>query len=319
VLQIHQSTLSGLAREAVSQCASLPAVAAYNLLLYASCPIGEASSPFVLAFTEEAIQWQAPERPACLFMNHGEFINRSGIAGLDFLIAELQKKSDSNRACLSLVNMSDIVTSGDGPLPSFLLLQFGFPGPGLENIHIGAYLRASELSQHLPINIAEICRCLRIINSHFQDIVSFDLCIHAFRAYVQLDWGCLNRTELDLASSDDISLAVRNQDIRTLSWWIESKLAAETIVVWSGMELLAQELRQSQHLYDSEAVLHAETCVKQLKELHEYRLKRSRARALDDMSSTIRSELQALQKSLGWSKQDGTTGHGPAPATSNGA
>ena len=57
--------------------------------------------------------------PPALYMSHGEYIHRHG-DGIQYLIDQLVKKPTGNRAIISLIDMKDLIGSGDDPRPSAL-------------------------------------------------------------------------------------------------------------------------------------------------------------------------------------------------------
>lgn len=220
-----------------------------NLMISGVFLISEINSDFIRGFKDKAALWQAFERPTQLEFNHGEYIhkykNKHQKNGLEFFVSELKKKSDSNRAFWSLLDMSDIVNSGDNPIPSFLLLQVGFKqAPNNRELIVTAYYRALEVSEFLPINMAEICSVIEYINNSFShEIISFDLNILAFKAYVKQNFSCLQKAKIDLLQPEQIGMEVTLRNFDYIKELLKNKINTyESKIRTEGISFLSNSL-----------------------------------------------------------------------------
>lgn len=224
------STLDGFVREAEEQCKANATV--HNLFLYGELPISEFERPFGGIHFDEARMWQAPLRPEELHINHGEYIHAAG-DGIAYIIDQLAAKPDGNRALFSLLNMRQIVPSGDRPIPSFLILQFARVGAAL---YCTAYFRALEVSAFLPVNLTEIALIIREIRSRITELTSVKLCVHSFRAYSRPTFDRLRRAELDQQPLGTIALRVAAKDKDTIRHWLEAKKAESSVMDTHGLD-----------------------------------------------------------------------------------
>ena len=103
-----------------------------------------------------AEKWQCKEVPEDLYYNHGEYMNKNSCDSIEYIIKQLKNKSTSNRAVIPLINIEDVLKSGDDFLPSLNIIQFGFKEDKKEELYITVYLRALEVNHFLKINISEI-------------------------------------------------------------------------------------------------------------------------------------------------------------------
>jgi len=296
MLVIEAASLAELASSAAAQCEK---GAVTNLVLRGRFPYEEAESDFVMTFDGLAEDWQRPTTPDDLFFSHGSYIHKYG-DGREFLVEELKRKRDSNRACLSLINMEDLIESGDQPIPSFLVLQFGFTEemPGV--ILVTAYFRALEVSQFLPINLAEMCQVVRYLKDHLPDIVEFELIVVAFRAHSIPDFHCLRKPSLDTASVVDIAVAVQRKDIVKLRGWLDSKVNVEESVIWTeGLQALCSALKAYGDLYPKDMVIDVEEALAGMERLRTVRKSSSHSPQIQKLSDRIRANLSSARDKLG--------------------
>lgn len=292
---ITGDSLDVLARDANNACASGPI---NNLLLSGAFPVSELSSSFISSYEGEARDWQAKERPHHLHINHGEFIHKYG-DGVDFVERELATKRDSRRACLSLISMKEIIDSQDDPIPSFMVLQFGFRGLDTKELIASAYFRALETSSFLPVNLAEVCLRVRGLHQAFPEIRSFELTLLAFVAYSQPGFHRLQRAELDAVPEAEIGVAVHAHDTDKLRKWINSKLTVEeSAVSTSGLRALTEAVKLCQDKYNSEFPYHLEAAYNELCKLREARKRTSSAETLEHLTRKISSHLEKAKSAL---------------------
>lgn len=292
---VQAESLDGLASEAVRKCQKEPVV---NLILHGVFPYEEVNSDFVKMNDEIAAKWQNPNKPCDLFINHGEYIHKYG-NGQEFLVDELMRKKSSNRACLSLMNMADIIDSGDAPLPSFLILQFGLPKATSDKVLVTAYFRALEVSRFLPINLAEISQNIRFFKSRFTSIEYFELTIIAFRAHIIRGFHCLQKASLDIQDAVEITLAVDRRELGKLRGWLASKIAVtESIVCTAGLEVLCRALEKCGEAYDKSILVDVRAALGNMKRLREMRKATSNTQEINNLNKNIESSLRSAVKKL---------------------
>lgn len=295
MVKIEAKSLKELASEAVSKCKEKPVT---NLILHGIFPYEEVHSSFVQMNDEIATKWQNSNRPNDLFINHGEYIHKYG-NGRKFLVDELRKKRDSNRACLSLINMKDIINSGDDPIPSFLILQFGFPEGISDKILVTAYFRALEVSQFLPINLAEISQNIKFLKGKFPSIKYFELTLIAFKGQVIPQFGCHKKTSIDIANQVDITLAVDHKELPKLREWLNSKIVVnDSVVCIAGLETLYKALEKCRGKYEESFLTDIKEALDDMKRLREVRMFSSYAQEINNLNENIKDKLEGAIKQL---------------------
>jgi len=292
---IEAKSLGELAAEAAKKCEERTIT---NLILRGEFPYKEVDSEFIKMNDDVAQKWQTPIRPVDLFINHGEHINRFG-DGKEFLVDELRRKKDSNRACLSLLNMGDIIGSGDKPIPSFLILQFGFAEDSTDKILVAAYFRALEVSQFLPINLSEISQYIRFFKSKFPTIERFELTIMAFRAHLIRQFHCLRKAAIDAADPVDIAIAVERGHVKTIRQWIDSKMTvSESVICTDGLEVLYKALMRCEEKYEEAVRNDIKEVLDAMKQLREIREVSSHSELIDKLNKDIRRKLLAAREKV---------------------
>ncbi|MBF0416334.1 MAG: hypothetical protein HQL79_11270 [Magnetococcales bacterium] len=297
ITPITAPSLQELAINAKECCANGPIS---NLILQGDYSISEIDSDFVKSFSEIAGKWQCRTLPSDLYFNHGQYIDRGGEPGRAFLVKELKRKPDSNRACFSLISMNDIVQSEDKPIPSFLVLQFSIVSHTI--IEVTAYFRVIEVSEFLPINLAEISDILRHLAEKFPKIESFSLTIFAFRAYLKIGFSCLTKSILDMTSPVDIAIAVENKDVKKIIQMLEGKLnTVDSIICIKGLETLLEAIEKSTKKYGDDLKKHLRLAISSSRELIEMRKSSSYSERILEKQSRINKSLEqaiALLQSL---------------------
>ena len=190
-------SLEDLWKNSISECKQK---VLENVILNGEFDIKEINSDFINLHKEDASMWQDEKKPDELIINHGEYINKGNASnlGIEFIIQELKKKTYGNRACYSLINMEDIINSGDEAIPSFMVLQFSFSKEDKDKLIVSAYFRALEVKEFLPINLAEICLNIERIKNNFPNIKTFELTMFIFRAQYIENFYCLRHSKLDI-------------------------------------------------------------------------------------------------------------------------
>lgn len=226
----------GMAAEgARRRCESGPAE---NVVISLSVALPACDDSFLRTYIDEAQLWQARGRPPSLHFSHGEFMHSAGDP-LEFLVNELRRKPTGNRACVVLADNKTIAESGDGLLPSFMLLQVGraFNNPSV--LMLTAYFRALEVSEFLPINLAELALIADGIQLAIPEFTTASIVIHAFRAHELKDFRRHTRGALDIASNTQLQELVSQGDTATLAEWMHEKAQPETIIEVGGIVRLA--------------------------------------------------------------------------------
>ncbi len=291
---VEENTLADLALKAKEACAKQ---AQQNLILHGKFPISEINGPFIQQFMDDAKKWQSAEVPDDLFFTHGKYIDDSIKSGRKFITEELARKPDSNRACLSLMNMHDIVESGDGPIPSFLTLQFSLSGEENSQINVTAYFRALEVDNFLPINLAEICDFLSFIKVSFPNISHFILTLISFKAYSNPKFNCLKKAEIDTLSPIDIYKVVDSGDIPVILRWLhEKQYSSETIISTEGLNSLCEAIEKSEYSYPKKFLSRVKLALEYIGRIKEIRKSTSYANEIRELEEEVIKTLDSIKK-----------------------
>lgn len=229
------------AEQAKIACADAPVM---NLVLSFPMSLPASSKGFLAAFREEALLWQSSVRPNVLQMSHGEYMHAHGDP-IEYLTSELKAKGTSNRACISLVDSKPIMESGDGRLPSFMLLQVGFYGPKRDVLFLSAYYRALEVSAFLPINITEMALIAESIAQKIPSVTDVDITMHAFRAHLVEGFRAHRRSKIDTVSRTRIHEMVQGRDAHGIAKLLIEKSAPESIIEVAGLVALRIEVESA--------------------------------------------------------------------------
>lgn len=240
---VHEpfNTFGDLADFALRVCEDDPVL---NLILSVRAPLGQRTEAFLEAYRSDAEDWQAETKPARLFINHGEYLHRNG-DWLRGIVSQLRDKPSGNRACATLARTDELLTSGDAPVPSFLLIQAGFEPSTQTVLYLTAYYRALEVNSFLPINLAEMDLIARSIAEAIPSIAILDLTIHAFRAHSIPGFVPLIRSTIDTVTSDVISEVAISGDGATLSTWIADKAKPGSVIEVDSLAFLATEMENA--------------------------------------------------------------------------
>lgn len=239
--QLIASSPGEAASRAKEECANGPVV---NLIISFPIDLQAPAGDFLATYREQAALWQEPIRPNVLHFSHGEYMHAYGDP-IEYLVNELKSKPSSNRALVVLVDTKPIVTSGDGQLPSFMLLQVGFQGSGRDILYVTSYYRALEVSKFLPINMAEMGLIAEGVAARIPSIERADVTMHAFRAHVLNEFRTHRRSRLDMAAPTRIHVLVRDRRLEDLANMLVEKSTPESIVEDSGLTTLRTELEDS--------------------------------------------------------------------------
>lgn len=235
VTVIAETSFGAAAERARKLCESKPVE---NLVISLDVTLPACGDGFLRTYIEEARLWQARSRPASLHFSHGEFMHSAGDP-LEFLVQELRRKPTGNRACVVLADNKTIAESGDGRLPSFMLLQVGRSSDRSSLLMLSAYFRALEVSEFLPVNLAELAIVADGIQMAIPDFSAASIAIHAFRAHELKDFRRHTRSALDMATDSEMQTLIARRDTGTLAGWMHEKAQPETIIELGGVARLA--------------------------------------------------------------------------------
>lgn len=284
-----------------------------NLIITGQFPYSEVDSDVVATHKDLACEWQSDTKPEHLFINHGEYINKDG-DGKRHIIDELVRKRDTNRAIISLINMKNIIGSGDNPIPSFMILQMGFNEYDYSNLIITAYFRAIEVTKFLPINLTEISFYIKEAKAKFSEIKTFDLTIHSFKAYARKHFNCLRKSTLDVLDWTVIAKAVSEQNLRQIREWMYSKLSEVSSVIYcEGIQNLYKSFETWSEIYNKEIIKVLGIVLKDMKKLENIRKVSSHSIDIFDLEKRIHENLKIAIQILdeepynGYKRNNGST------------
>lgn len=291
MLTLEGASFSELARKAVEACNHGPVL---NLVLHASVSRDELDSPFLDGFKSKALKWQDPVRPTDLVFNHGEYM----MGALDYVVDELRRKPDSNRACAVLLRTSDLIGRGDEPVPSFLVVQFAVDqAAGL--LSTTCYYRALEVVEFLPVNLAEAALMSKSVLSGYPGVADVDLTLFAFRAHRTPGFNLFERASLDLAAHYDVYSAVVSGNTDQLATWISSKLVVESQIETEGLQqLLVAVERQPAGVYSAEVVENLAEAIDAMEQLREFRCTKSTGAEVALLTERVQTSLKAARDGL---------------------
>jgi hypothetical protein len=176
----------------------------HNLILTCSISVTNLKNNSMLDVCSEAEKWMERKCPNDLHINHGEYVKD----GMAHIIQELTTKPSSNRALYSLISQKDISSSGDKPIPSFMIFQTKIVG---SDLYVSVYFRALETSRFLPINLEEIRLRLVEITDKLSIVANVKLCFFAFYAYKDPTIQPLTRPEIESLSVSSITRIINTE------------------------------------------------------------------------------------------------------------
>lgn len=293
---VEKNNFVDLAKSSKDMCISGPVT---NFLATGVFPVDELESELINTFSKHAKIWQSSEVPEGLYFTHGFYIDNAKMKGREFLIEELRRKPNSNRACLSLISMADLVNSGDDPIPSFMILQFSFAGSSYEHLHVTAYFRALEVCNFLPINLAEICDIIECLRGHFTHLKEFTLMIHAFRAYANETFRCLEKGKLEMATPVDISMAVEKKNIPQILEWIDFDLnSSNTVISIDGLNNLHEAFTKCSHDFTPVLKSNVRKACEHTLSIKQLRKKNSYAAEIEELERKLNNTLMDVRNEL---------------------
>jgi hypothetical protein len=213
----------------------------FNMLLAYEFDVQLTDSQFVKLHEDQAKAWQSEQPHANFNFSHGQYFK--GESGLKYVVDELKAKSSSRRALLSLIDMDDIMGTGDKAIPSFMVAQFGHTA---DVLYVTEYFRALEVGSFLPINLAEMALMVRrILEGALARPRIVRLLLLAFQAHLTPNFHCLEKAQLDVVTGGEIGAVVAMHDVKRLLGWLDDKKNRyESEVLTNGLDEMVGMVRQ---------------------------------------------------------------------------
>ena len=171
----------------------------FNWSLDFECAAAELDDMEIADVKDTAVMWRADTPPPQLYFTHKQYYKN----GVQHIVDELKSKPTSNRALYSLISQDQINDSGDGPLPSFLILQCQLDDGSL---YCTCYFRALEVYTFLRVNLEEIRQTLSETCHALGTVKSIRLKIFAFHAYIDQGRLPLQKPEIETLLDDEIQI-----------------------------------------------------------------------------------------------------------------
>lgn len=290
----ESESIEGLWKKSIIECKEK---VLENVILNGEFDINEINSNFIKIHQEEASMWQNKEKPDELIINHGEYIYKgnSEKLGVEFIIQELKNKKCGNRACYSLINMHDIINSGDEAIPSFMILQFSFSKEDNNKLLVSAYFRALEVKEFLPINLSEICLNIEKIKQSFPNIKKFELSIFIFRAQYIEGFNCLRHSKLDILKAATMVKYLMKDKAQVIEALKDKHRVVESVITTKGIENLMEAIDN----VDEEDLHNKRNIQDQISNILNIMNKIKTMRESTSIQTQIDIETENLQKELG--------------------
>jgi len=292
IVSVDDGSLESLWKAVCDVCKDAEDRCVQSLVAHGTFAPGELGGEWISLHKRDAREWQSEQSDVFLF-THGSFMNRCrASSGVDFMLTELKRKKDSNRALVSLIDMEDLVGSDDAPIPSFLLMQCGFRNGDTTALHLSTYFRALEVCNFLPINLAEACLVAEAVMEEFNNIEKVHLTTHAFRAYYKKRFRCFRINDMDAAGNRAILRAVKDRDDEKLMLWLREKANDEpTFVSTSSLQQLLDCARELGG-YNEKVCDALERTIETQKQLATARKIASQGRQIEELNQSIRTSLE---------------------------
>ena len=289
-----------------------------NLILSGVFNITETDDTWINASKDKAKKWMAYPAPPNLEFSHGQYIHpfktKDGKSGVDFLVKELKEKSDTNRACWSLLTMKELLDhEQDRSIPSFMVLQAGISDDH-KTLILTAYYRALEVHNFLKINLAELCLIAEEINQRLGSC--FDqllLTIHAFSAYNDPEYSCLEKAEIDYINPKTVMLAVNKpkENLEKIIGWLTEKMRLkESRINPAGLKEIFEAMEMHNHeekdvrnslLYPKDVIILLDKINKKIVTHNKLRLSTSQSSRTGESYKNIKELLtQVIEKLTSW-------------------
>lgn len=291
---IEDTVIEGLWRKTVEKCKEKTIE---NMLLHGVFDITEIDTAFIQLHKDSAKKWQEKEKPKELIINHGAYINKgkSDLCGIDFILNELKNKPCGNRACYSLINMEDIVGSGDTAIPSFMVLQFSFSQDDNNKLLVSAYFRALEVKAFLPINLSEICLNVKKVKEIFPNITKFELNMFVFRAQYIEEFNCLTHSKLDTLTAAEMVYQLMTDKKLIVDTLKDKQRKTESIITITGMKNLLESIDIVQDLkYKDDIRLKINSILDLMESIKKMRENTSLQHQIEKETIEVKEELKKL-------------------------
>ncbi|MFZ2959351.1 MAG: metallophosphoesterase [Candidatus Ozemobacteraceae bacterium] len=252
----------------------------------------------------QAKEWLEPSIPQTLYYNHGTYLNKGGIEGIQHLITELKNKPTSSRAIISLINMTDITGRGDGFLPALNIIQCSFDNLNKERLRFSLYLRALEVKHFLPINIAEISIILQEICKYFPSLKEVQIFLTAFRAQFKDRFGCHRKVKLDLIKQPKFMTLLKDRNISEITKMLREKREnPETVVIDSGIlnfqECITEFVQSDKDKFYPKKILKEMANLKgKIDELRKLREKTSIYQEIENAERDLLNQIEVVEKTF---------------------
>lgn len=290
-------------RRIVSDVRTFGAIPNMNLKL--KMPYDEFNRQIEETFPESihtAELWQnTSEVPSTLYYNHGQYMKCDEQTAVNFVTAELQSKATSSRAIIPLINFENVVTSGDGFLPSFDLVQFGFLTEDRTQLFVTLYLRALEVNHFLKINICEIYLMCRHIADTIRSIKDLNVEILAFKAQFKENFGCFLRAQIDTIDESDLVIMLEVNLDGVVQMLEEKKRLSETVIESKGMVSFFKALNSINKLkraVKSSVLESAGQILEMMEELKVERKKTSNYKAIEKIENRLSAQFDVVIKAV---------------------
>lgn len=268
-----------------------------NFSLKVEFPISIVQSPDLKDVMQLAEDFQNPEKPEHLYINHGSFITPNGVP---HVIKELRNKHNGNRAIISLISQQHILEKEDDPIPSFMTLQFSLESDN--TLYVTTYFRALEVSKFFRINIEEIRIICNQIYSEMKQIKDVKLHVFAFRGYINSEINTLIRPRIEMMREGKI-LTLLQHEPGELADLLKEKLHDTTVVEYNSLKCIKYNINDpSVSRYINGTLTNTyfkgliDSCIAAAEELL---LIRKRCSHLDDIKKISAKYLKSLNSIIG--------------------
>ncbi|MBW9159713.1 metallophosphoesterase family protein [Clostridium tagluense] len=264
----------------------------FNMKIVTSCE--EFFSDMQVTFPLDIVtaeQWQALELPETLYYNHGQYMQKDGIDGIKYITKELQSKATSSRAIIPLINIKDVIGSGDNFLPSLDIIQFGFNTEDRTELYVTLYLRALEVQHFLRINLAEIYVMVKKLQEEIRSINKLNINVFAFKAQCKETFSCFKRSKLDKLEDRHIMKMIVKKNVPEICSMLKEKLElSDTVVNINGIINLYNcilAFEEDEKFYPSGLIERLQELVNCMKELQRLRTKTSNYKEIEDQEKEV--------------------------------
>lgn len=248
-----------------------------------------------------AEEWQEETPPSTLYYNHGQYMFKGKVDPIEYVINELKDKATSSRAIIPLINMEDVVGSGDNFLPSLDIIQFGFKEDNKEELYVTLYLRALEVNNFLKINLSEVYVMCKKIRERIREISILNITIFSFKAQYREKYSCFRKADIDMIDESDLMMSVVEKDINTIISLLENKHElSETVVHLDGVEKLERCIKnynkRKKEVYSEDICNSINDLKKNMNRLKELRESTSNYTEINQEERKVEVQLQQLIK-----------------------